>query len=71
MLHFSLSIVDGGPKFHVAPHKWLKPVSQDLLRDHASNIGRLAKTLKLEGEALIMVLTSRPDIWDQLELADQ
>jgi hypothetical protein len=71
MLHVSLNIVNGEPKVHVTPHKWLKAVSQDLLRDHASVISRLARTLKLEGEALIMVLVSRPDIWDQLELAHE
>jgi hypothetical protein len=71
MLHFSLSIVNGEPKLHVAPHQWLKPVSQELLRDHASASSKLAQTLKLEGEALIMALVSRPEIWDQLELADK
>ena len=71
MLHLSLSIVNGKPKLHVAPHTWLNPASQKLLSDHVAAISNTAHTLKLEGEALIMVLISRPDIWDQLELADK
>ena len=69
MLRFSLSISDGKPEVHVTPHVWLKPISQELLRNHASVVSNLAHVLKLEGEALIMVLMSRPDIWDHLELA--
>jgi hypothetical protein len=42
-----------------------------LLREHLSTISNLAHTLKLQGEALIMALVSRPEIWDQLELADK
>jgi len=71
MLRLSLRMIGGKPELKVAPHMWLKPDSQKLLRDHASAISSLAHTLKLEGEALIMFLTSRPDIWDQLELADK
>jgi hypothetical protein len=71
MLRFSLSVIDGKPELRVAPHPWLKPVSQELLREHLSTISNLAHTLKLQGEALIMALVSRPEIWDQLELADK
>lgn len=69
MLHLNIRVSNGKPELHVTPHTWLKPASQDLLRDHASAISNVAHTLKLEGEALILFLTSRPDIWDRLELA--
>jgi hypothetical protein len=69
MLHFTLSPVDGKLVLKVEEHAWLDSDSQELLSDHAATISKLAQSLKLEGEALIMVLTSRPDIWDQLELA--
>jgi hypothetical protein len=71
MLHFTLSPVDGKLVLKVEEHAWLDPGSQQLLSDHAATISKLARSLKLEGEALIMVLTSRPDIWDQLELAEK
>ena len=71
MLRFSLSVSNGKPEIYVEPHARLKPASQELLRDHASVTSNLANMLKLEGEALIMVLMSRPDIWDQLELAEK
>jgi hypothetical protein len=71
MLRFSLRVSNGKPEIHITPHAWLKASSQELLRNHASVISNLAQTLKLEGEALIVVLVSRPDIWDQLELADK
>lgn len=71
MLHFSLNISNGKPDIYVAPHAWLNPASQQLLRDHASVISNLAHILKLEGEALVMILMSRPDIWDELELAEE
>jgi len=71
MLHFSLSTSNDKPKVHVTPHAWLNSVSQELLHNHASVVSNLAHVLNLEGEALIMVLMSRPDIWDQLKLADE
>lgn len=71
MLHFSLTVIKSRPELRIAPHVWLKPDSQELLRNHAGAISSMARTLKLEGEALIMVLVSRPDIWDQLELTDK
>jgi hypothetical protein len=69
MLRFTLSPVDGKLVLKVEEHAWLASGSQQLLSDHAATISKLAQSLKLEGEALIMVLTSRPDIWDQLVLA--
>ena len=71
MLHFSLTVINGRPELRIAPHVWLKPDSQELLRNHAGATSSMARTLKLEGEALIMVLVSRPEIWDRLELADE
>jgi hypothetical protein len=71
MLRLSLSVSNSKSGVHIAPHTWLKPSSQELLRNHASVISNMAHMLNLEGEALIMVLMSRPDIWDQLELADE
>lgn len=70
MLHFNLTSRDGKLELSVEDHTWLDPGSQQLLRDHTSHINKLAQSLKADGHALIMVLTSRPDIWDQLELVD-
>jgi hypothetical protein len=69
MLHFTLSPVDGKLVLKVEEHVRLDSGSQQLLSDHAAAISKLAQSLKLEGEALVMVLTSCPKIWDQLELA--
>lgn len=70
MLRFSLDLVDGKLVLNVEKHAWLSPSSQTILSDHTATISTLARSLQMEGEALIMVLTSRPDIWDQLELVD-
>lgn len=69
MLQFSLDPVNGKLVLSVGKHAWLSPSSQSLLSDHTAAINKVAQSLKLEGEALIMVLTSCPKIWDQLELA--
>jgi hypothetical protein len=71
MLHFTLSHVDGKLVLTVENHAWLDPKSQLLLSNHAAATSKLAQSLRLEGEALIMVLAGRPDLWDQLELADE
>lgn len=70
MLDISVDFVDGDLKLKVGKHPWLKPDSQLLLEDHASAISKLAQSLKLQGESLALFLTSRPDMWDQLELAE-
>ena len=70
MLGISLDLVDSKFELRVKEHVRLKPKSQRLLTDHAAAISKLAQSLKLQGEALIMFLTSRPDMWDQLELAN-
>lgn len=50
---------------------WLSRESISLLREHAATVTGVAHTLKLEGEALMLFLTSRPGIWDRLpELKD-
>lgn len=71
MLHFSLTPHNGRLELSVEDHAWLEPDAQQLLRDHTTATNELAKSLKVEGEALIMVLTSRPDIWNQLELTEE
>jgi hypothetical protein len=71
MLDVSLKITSGKLVINVKEHAWLKPESQRLLAYHAATTAELAHSLKLQGEALVLFLTSRPEIWDQLELADQ
>jgi hypothetical protein len=70
MLHIRLKPGDDWYELAVEEHAWLTPNSQRLLLDHAAAISKLARSLKLQGQALIMFLTSRPDMWDQLELAE-
>lgn len=40
--------------------------STSLLREHAATISGAARALNLEGEALMLFLTSRPEIWDRI-----
>ena len=70
MLDIRVEFVEGNLELKVEKHPWLKPDSRLLLEDHASAISKLAQSLKLQGEALALFLTSRPDMWDELELAD-
>lgn len=70
MLNINLKIGHDWWELVVEEHPWLNSDSQLLLSDHATATSKLARSLKLQGQALIMFLTSRPNIWDQLELAE-
>lgn len=69
MLHFSLRPRDGEFELRVEKHDWLVPKSRKMISDHTATISKLAQSTKAEGEAFVMVLTSRPDIWSELESA--
>lgn len=71
MLDISLESIGGKLVLTVEKHAWLTSDSWKLLSEHAATTSKLAQSLNLEGEALIMFLTGRPDMWDQLKLASK
>lgn len=66
-LAISIVTAKGTTELRVAENIFLESASQQRLTDHAASISKLAQALRLEGEAIIMFLTSQPTIWDQLE----
>lgn len=67
-LRVSIVIAKGRLELKFAGNMWLDLGSQKMLTDHAASISNLGQALRLEGEAIIMFLTSQPSIWDQLRL---
>lgn len=66
-LAISIVTAEGTTELRVAENIFLASAFQQRLTDHAASISKLAQALRLEGEAIIMFLTSQPTIWDQLE----
>jgi hypothetical protein len=65
-LRFSLDRINGKFEVKCSEHEWLKPRARSLLEEHAIAMSTVAQASNLEGEALIIVLASRPEIWNQL-----
>ena len=58
-------------RLHTSLHNFLHHFLYKFLHDFLKTSNMLGTNRKLEGEALIMVLVSRPDIWDELKLAQK
>lgn len=67
-VRFELIRKNGRFEINVAQCLAINMDSQLLLVRHASAITSIAQSLRLEGEALILVITSRPEIWSRLVL---
>lgn len=64
-LQFSLDHNDGKYSIRCTDYAFLQLESQSRILEHAAAVSVTAGALKLEGEALLLLLTSRPEIWDQ------
>lgn len=64
---FSLVSVNGKFEMSVAKCDQLTEAKQQLLEEHVAASNSIAQGLRLEGEALILVLTNHPEIWQYLE----
>lgn len=65
-LRLCLRTVNGNFKIEFEIGEWLSQETMSLLREHAATVSGVANALKLEGEALMLFLTSRPEIWDRV-----
>ena len=65
-LCFHYSVKDG---VTVKAHECLTETSNAMLKKFAAEVSGSARAAGLKGEALILVLTSNPDIWKKLEVA--
>lgn len=65
-IRLSLVMVGGSPEIRYDHEMARNKKALYLVREHAATVSRVTQVLKLQGEALILFLTCRPDMWDRM-----